>query len=64
MKIKELRAKNSAELTKDLSAMQEKIRALRFKLHAQELKNPKEIKHLRRDIAKIQTLLKEQSLAK
>lgn len=64
MKIKDIRLKNEAELQRDLSAMQEKIRELRFKLHSQELKNPKELHHLRKDIAKFKTILKEKSLAK
>lgn len=63
-KIKEIRLKNEAELRRDLAAMQEKLRTLRFKLHSQELKNPKELHALRKDIAKFQTILKEKSLAK
>lgn len=64
MKIKEVRLKNAAELKRDLSAMREKVRELRFKLHAQELKNPKELGRLRKDIAQIQTILKEKETVK
>jgi len=64
MKVKEIRLKNETELQRDLAAMQEKIRELRFKLHSQELKNPKELHKLRKDIAKVQTILKEKALAK
>ena len=59
MKIKDIRANNQATLVKDLAAAREKMRQLKFKLHSQELKNPKEIMALRRDIAKIMTILKE-----
>jgi ribosomal protein L29 len=59
MKVKEIRTNNSATLVKDLASMREKMRALKFKLHSQELKNPKEILKLRRDIAKTITVIKE-----
>jgi len=63
-KIKEIRTKNDAELKRDLAAMQEKMRELRFKLHSQELKNPKELNVLRKNIAKTLTILKEREVAK
>lgn len=59
MKTKELRLKTIAELEKDLAALREKARHLRFKLSAQELKNTKELKEAKKDIAKILTMIKE-----
>ena len=59
MKVKELRQKNNAELQKELSAMQERLRVLRFKLHSQELKNPKEINLIKKDIARTLMILGE-----
>lgn len=59
----ELRGKNDAELRRDLKAQQEKMRGLRFGLHSQELKNPKEINRLRKDIARLHTILKEKAKA-
>ncbi len=61
MKIKELKTKGEAELQKDLAMLQEKTRELRFKIHAQEHKNVKEISHIRKDIARILTILKERT---
>ena len=61
MKIKELRLKNDNELIRDLAAMQEKVRELNFKLHAQELKNTKEIAGVKKDVARVMTILKERT---
>jgi large subunit ribosomal protein L29 len=59
MNIKELRAKKDAELQKDLAALQEKSRELRFKMFSQEVKNVKEVSAVRKTIAKINTILAE-----
>ncbi|MDB4939983.1 MAG: Ribosomal protein [Candidatus Doudnabacteria bacterium] len=59
MKIKELRLKKDAELHKDLAALQEKSRELRFKMFSQEVKNVKEVSGIRKTIARIKTLLGE-----
>lgn len=64
MKIKEIRLNNEAQLIKDLAAMQEKMREMKFKLHSQELKNTKQINGLRKDIARILTVIKEKMGAK
>lgn len=61
MNIKELRAKNDAELLKDIAAMQEQTRELRFKMHSQEVKNVKSIAVVRKNIARIRTLLGERA---
>ena len=52
---------NDAELTKQLAAFREKTRELRFKASAQELKSPREITAVRKNIAKILTILKERA---
>lgn len=59
MDIKELRAKNENELIKDLAALQEQVREVRFKLGSQEVKNVKVSVGLRKDIARIKTILTE-----
>lgn len=59
MDIKELRLKKDAELQKDLAALQEKSRELRFKMFSQEVKNVKEISGVKKTIARIMTLLSE-----
>ncbi len=60
MKIKELRSKSKAELKKILSESQEKLRKLRFDIANKQLKNVREMRKVKKDIARILTLLKEQ----
>ena len=59
MDIKEIRAKKDAELAKDLAALQEKSRELRFKMLSSEVKNVKEITGIKKTIARIQMVLAE-----
>ena len=61
MKAKEIRLKADGELGKDLAAMQEQVRELRFKMHSQEVKNPKQVSKARKDIARILTIIKERA---
>lgn len=57
MKIKELRAMNRAELDRMLSSLREQVRDLSFKLHSREVKNNHMVKVVKRDIARILTLI-------
>jgi ribosomal protein L29 len=56
-KFKELVEKTDVELQKELAALREQSRELRFKLHGQDLKNTREIAHVKTRIAQILTLL-------
>jgi large subunit ribosomal protein L29 len=58
MKIQELRQKSKPQLRKVLSDNQEKLRQLRFDLAAGKVKNVKEVRKIKKDIARILTLLK------
>ncbi len=61
MKLKEFKnfkTKPLPELEKELKAREEKISQLRFDLAAGKVKNIREIRHLRKDIAQILTLIK------
>jgi len=60
MKIFELRQKNKSELTHSLQEYKDKVRALRFDLASGKIKNVREIRKIKKDIARILTLLKEQ----
>ncbi len=60
MKIKELREKNIEELKKLLAEKTEHVQKVRFDLAAKQVKNTKEMKNAKRDIARILTLLREQ----
>jgi large subunit ribosomal protein L29 len=59
MKIKELRQKTEKELNDLLIENRNKIGQLKFDLSSKKLKNVREIRELRKEIAKILTLLKE-----
>ncbi|MCH7534512.1 MAG: 50S ribosomal protein L29 [Bacteroidetes bacterium] len=58
MKISELKSKSSGELQKTLAQKREKLRQLRFNLTAGKVKNVREIRSTRKDIARILTFLK------
>ena len=55
---KELKMKSTAELQKLLIASREKLRGLNFKVAQNQLKNIREVRLLRKKIAKIATLIK------
>ena len=58
MKISELRRKSKLELKKILEDNGEKLRQLRFDLSAGKVKNVREIRRIKREIAQILTLLR------
>jgi len=58
MKLAELRRKPKEELKKILQDNREKLRQLRFDLSAGKVKNVREIRHLKKEIAQILTLYK------
>jgi ribosomal protein L29 len=58
MKIEELRQKPKAELEKMLIDYRERLRVLKFDLAAGKVKNVRVIRQLKKDIARILTLLK------
>ena len=57
MKIAELRRKSKPELKKLLNDNGEKLRQLRFDLSAGKVKNVREIRRIKREIAQILTIL-------
>ena len=57
MKIVEIRRKSEQELNKTLKESREKLRQLRFDLSAGKVKNIREIRVVKKDIAKILTVL-------
>ena len=59
MKLGNLRKKSKSELDKLLLKNRERLRTLRFDLASGKLKNVREIRHLKRDIARVLTILKE-----
>jgi len=62
MKMKELKNKSDEDLKKDLQAMREKLRNFRFDLEAGKVKDVRGIRQLKKDIARVLTLLNERRL--
>lgn len=57
MKINELRQKSQNELQKILAESHEKLRQLRFDLSSGKVKNVREIRKIKKDIARTLTIL-------
>jgi len=57
MKIAQLQKKSKSELEKLLKERREQLRKLRFALASEKLKNYREIRKTKRDIARILTIL-------
>lgn len=59
MKITELKLKSKSELQKVLQDNREKLRQIRFNLASGKVKNIREIREIKKDIARILTLLNQ-----
>jgi len=59
MKAVELRKRDKKELEKSAQELSKKLSDLRFKFASGKLKNVKEMKDSRKDLARILTILKE-----
>lgn len=57
--IQKIKAKNTAELEKDLTESREKLGVLIFDLASGKVKNNSEIRSLKKRIARVLSLLKE-----
>ena len=57
MKTNEIRQKSKPELQKLLQSSKEKLRQLRFDLSSGKVKNTREIQQIKKDIARILTIL-------
>jgi large subunit ribosomal protein L29 len=62
MKADEIRTKSGEELTKELLALKEELFKLRFQHATNQLENPLRLKAVRRDIARVKTIMREQEL--
>jgi large subunit ribosomal protein L29 len=61
MKPSELRAKDGAELQKELEALLRAQFGLRMQLATQKLGNTSQLKKVKRDIARVRTILREKA---
>jgi len=61
VKASELRGKNGEELQKELEALLRAQFGLRMQLATQQLSNTSQLKKVKRDIARVRTVLKEKA---
>lgn len=61
MKASELRGKNEDELKSELNELLKAQFGLRMQVATQQLSNTSQIKKVRRDIARVRTIMKERS---
>jgi len=64
MNVKELRAKGTDALTKELQELQKAHFSLRMQKATQQLQNTSQIRQTRRDIARVRTVLAQKAAAK
>ncbi len=62
MKPKELRDMSQDELTAQLKSLKEQLFRLRFQLATAQLENPMRIRQVKKDIARVHTILREREL--
>ncbi len=62
MKAREIREMNNDELRKALNDSKEELFKLKFQLATGQLDNPMRIKEIKRDIARVQTIIREREL--
>jgi large subunit ribosomal protein L29 len=64
MKAQEIREWENTEIEARLGELKQELFRLKFKTATQQLENPRLINHIRRDIARLNTILRERELAK
>jgi large subunit ribosomal protein L29 len=62
LKTKEIRALKPDALSKELEAAYQQLFELRFRLVTKQLVNHREVPRLRRDIARLKTIIREREL--
>lgn len=62
MKAKDIRALSATELEKTLGELKEELFNLRFQLATGQLDNPMRISAVRKDIARVKTIMREREL--
>lgn len=62
MKVSEIRELSRSELETKISEVKKNLFNLKFQKASSQLKNPMKIKNLKRDVAKIETVAREQEL--
>ncbi|WP_182187676.1 50S ribosomal protein L29 [Pectinatus frisingensis] len=62
MKVKDIRDMSDGELNQKLASLKEELFNLRFQLATGQLENPMRIKSIKKTIARIKTIQREQEL--
>lgn len=62
MKANDLREKNAAELNEELKALKQQLFNLRFQHATNQLDNPLQLRQVKRSIARVKTVLREEEL--
>jgi len=62
LKIKEIRALKPDALTKQLEAAHEELFNLRFRLATKQLVNHREMRRVKKEIARLKTIIREREL--
>ena len=62
MKAIDLREKNQTELETELQELKKELFKLRFQHATNQLANPMELKRVKRDIARVKTVMRQQEL--
>lgn len=57
MKIQDIQKMSEGELRKNLAALREQVRDVQFKIHSKEVKNNHTLSVIKKDIARILTVL-------
>ena len=63
MKINKIKEMSSPELEKELGELKNELFKLRFSLATNGLDNPMKVKEVKKDIARIKTVLREREIA-
>lgn len=63
MKAAEVREMTTLELENKLSDLKKELFALRFQLAVNQLENPTRLKAVKKDIARVKTIIRERSAA-
>ena len=63
MKASEIRDWDNVEVNAQLEELKEEKFRLRFRAGTMELENPKMVQHIRRNIARLKTILRERELS-
>jgi large subunit ribosomal protein L29 len=63
LKVEEIRALGAAELAKRLEEAHQELFNLRFRLATKQLVNHREVSRVKREIARLKTIIREKELA-